>query len=255
MLSDRTFHLKIVIVVLLVIISQYGCSNSGNEKKIQHAAVIKLDVPEPSGLVVSADGKFMWTVSDDNNTIYAISFEGKVLRSVKLKGSNLDLEGVAVVDDMTLAVIYERLRTVALVNFDGEIIKSAKLDLSGDENSGLEGIAFDKKLKKFYILNEKKPGLLLELDNELRIQKQRKLEFASDYSAIDFDDSINVLWILSDEDKTLFKCTTNGDVKASYKLDIEQPEGVALDRKNGKIYIVSDPAGKLYCFEPGKNIL
>ena len=240
---------------LLLLIIFIGCTSRGNENKLEISTIKTLDFPEPSGLAISADENFLWTVSDHDNTVYSISFDGKVLNKIKLDGKNLDLEGVAVVDDTTIAVIFEKQRKITLINIDGEIIESVKLDLQGEKNAGLEGIAYDKKSQKFYVLNEKKPGLLLELNRELEVIGKKELDFAADYSAIAYDDSLDILWILSDEDRTLFSCTTAGEVRHSYKIDVEQPEGVVVDRKRGKVYIVSDPLSKLYCFEPGKNIL
>ncbi|MFH1194793.1 MAG: SdiA-regulated domain-containing protein [bacterium] len=244
--------MKETLLVVLFLSLSICCTQknvkSKNESKLKLISEIKLQIPEPSGLAISDDGKFLWTVSDENNTIYAFSFEGKILRSIKLRGKNLDLEGITVVDDTTIAVIYERLRTVVLINHEGKVLKSKKLDLHGEENSGIEGITYDRESRKFYLVNEKQPQLLIELDNDLNIIKKTTLNFAADYSAIEYDDSLAVLWMLSDEDQTLFECNTEGKVINSYKLNIEQPEGVAVDNKNQKIFIVSDPTSKFYIY-------
>ena len=73
------------------------------------------------------------------------------------------------------------------------------------------------------------------------------LDFADDYSGIFYENSSNLLWILSDQDKTVNKCTLKGKLIESYKIDIKQAEGIVVT--NNYIYIVSDAEEKLYSYK------
>ena len=206
-----------------------------------------IPVPEPSGLDLSYDEKAFWIVSDQNSKVYLIDSWGKEIKSFKVDGE--DLEGITVVNDITIAVVLERTREVVILDTSGNELKRAKLDLEGELNSGLEGITYNRRDKIFYILKEKKPRLLLTLDKNLIELNRDTLDFAKDFSGIFFDDIDNILWIISDESERIFKTNLEGVSIEEFKIKVKQPEGITLNKARTKLYLVSDATENLYVFE------
>ncbi|MCK5591344.1 MAG: SdiA-regulated domain-containing protein, partial [Candidatus Pacebacteria bacterium] len=128
-------------------------------------------------------------------------------------------------------------------------IFKVRLDLKGENNSGIEGITYDKNREEFYVVNEKTPTLLIKLDSELNLINKRNLKIAADLSGLSYDDSTDELWIISDENKLIMICNTEGEVKKKFKINIPQIEGIAVDNRNRLIYIVSDYTETLYVFK------
>jgi uncharacterized protein YjiK len=241
----KAFYLSIFIVAALLTF----CSKDENEKTVKtlsFSIAEKLPVPEPSGLDLTFDETGFWIVSDENSKVYLIDSWGREVKSFSVDGQ--DLEGITVVDDSTLAVVLERAREVVLLDTSGKEIKRSALDLNGELNSGLEGITFDSKEKKFYILNEKDPRLLLTLDENLKELKRDKLNFSKDVSGIFYDDADNTLWILSDESQLIVKTSLSGKPIEELKVMVNQPEGITFNKARTKFYIVSDKTGSLYVF-------
>ena len=223
--------------------------------KIKHSAhpvlspidIISLKVPEPSGLHFESKTNSLWMVSDENSTIYNVDLKGEILSKIIIDG--LDLEGITIIKDSIIAVVLERDRTIVLLDKKGKVQKRINVDISGKKNKGLEGISYNSVKNTFFVVNEKKPGVLLEIDITGKTIAKNELTFASDYSGLFFDQIENVLWIISDEDKAIFKCTPQGELLKKYKVDIEQIEGISIDLENSILYIISDPSEKLYIFE------
>ncbi len=238
-------YLAILLLPALILFT--NCTEEKTEIKPEFKirAQYKVDFPEPSGLSLSFDNNYLWSVSDDNSRAYLITKTGKTVSTIQTNGD--DLEGICVVDTNLLATICERNREILLVDTLGNVIKSAKLDLTGDLNKGLEGITINRVNGNYYLLNEKDPGLLIVVDSELNEMQRIVLNFAKDYAAICFTD--NNLWIISDEDKKLYKCTLTGKVLEEYFTGIQQVEGVTVDETNGLIYLVSDIKEMLYVCE------
>lgn len=225
------------------------CSPEPEDKslrKMSFSLAVEIPIPEPSGIAISFNEKSFWVVSDENSTVYLINGWGKILKSFKVDGD--DLEGIAVIDEKTIAVVLEKTREVVILDTSGSEIKRASINLKGESNSGLEGITYDSAAKKFYILNEKTPRLLLALDENLIEIKRDTLNFSKDVSGIFFDGRDNVLWILSDESQSLNQTDLQGNSIQEYKIKINQPEGIALNKNRSRLYIVSDKSGKLYVF-------
>ncbi len=215
--------------------------------KLKKVKDFKIEVPEPSDLALSFDGKALWTVSDETSTVYLITFDGKILKQFEVDG--YDLEGVTVLDENKIAVILERTREVLTLTNDGQELARKEYDLPGRLNSGLEGIAYSQKDSTLFLVNEKNPGLLLECDADFNIVKRTELNFAKDYSAIFVDEQSNDLWILSDESAGFYICDRNGKVKRSIQLEIPQMEGLTVDITNRRLYIISDNTEKLYIYD------
>ena len=135
----------------------------------------------------------------------------------------------------------------------GKEINRKKLDLKGKLNEGLEGICFNNKTKDFYLLNEKQPGLLIKTDSSFKVLFRKNLKLAKDYSDIFFSNLDYTLWILSDESKKIIQTDLNGNKIKEYQIKVEQPEGLVVDYKNKRIFIVSDKKEELYEYKLPKN--
>lgn len=102
-----------------------------------------INVPEPSGLALSYDGRYLWTVGDSDSKVHKLDLNGNVITSFKVNGE--DLEGITVIDSINLAVILERTREIVVLDTSGKEIKRKKFDLKGKLNEGLEGICLNIK--------------------------------------------------------------------------------------------------------------
>jgi uncharacterized protein YjiK len=215
-------------------------------KNLSFSISEELPIPEPSGLDMTFDEKGFWVVSDENSTIYLIDSGGREVKSFKVDGS--DLEGITVIDETKIAVVLERSREVVILDTSGIELKRVKINVEGELNSGLEGITYDSAKKLFYLLNEKKPKLLLTLDENLNELRRDTLNFSKDVSGIFFDDIKNNLWIVSDESQTIYKTDLLGKSFEELKIKIAQPEGISLNKNRTRLYIVSDNTNSLYLF-------
>lgn len=238
-----------VIAILISIFLLPSCkSKSGNHaERIKYKSGRSISVPEPSGLDLTYDKKGFWTVSDETSTIYKLDSDGNVVKTIKVKG--FDLEGVTTVSDTTIAVILERTREVLLLDTSGNEIKRKDLGLRGEANSGLEGITYIPESGHFYLLNEKKPSMLIELGPQFDIINIDTLNFSKDVSGIFYDKENKCLWILSDENQLIVTTDMHGNVKEKMGISIVQPEGITIAPDGKRIYIVSDNKEAMYVYE------
>lgn len=241
--------LYILLLSVFIISINADCYAGKKEKQseLKIIAEYKLKVTEPSGLALTNNGKFLWTVSDQTSTAYMISLDGKIISSIKINAP--DLEGIAVINDTTVAVVSEVTGEIIFMSYGGSELKRVKTNFGNKDNTGLEGIAYNKSNKHIFVLKEKKPGLLIEYNNKLKQIKQTELKFADDYSSLDFTGETKEFWITSDENKSIMRCSFDGKMKESYKMKITQMEGIAVDLRTKKIYVVSDAEEKLYVIE------
>jgi|WetSurMetagenome_2_1015567.scaffolds.fasta_scaffold106564_2 uncharacterized protein YjiK len=239
-----------IILFLSLSISHYKCNINRQESPIVTNLVLQkmtpINVPEPSGLTLSFDGNYFWTISDEDSKVYKIDKLGKIIRSFSVIGE--DLEGITVIDSIKLAVILERAREVVVIDTLGKELRRKSFGLKGKLNEGLEGICYDSIRKDFYFINEKRPGLLIKTDSSFVEIFRKELKIAKDYSDIFFAKDDSTLWILSDESKKIIQTDLNGKKITEYSIKVDQPEGLVVDYKNKKVFVVSDKKEELYEF-------
>ncbi len=242
------FKMRLVITTAIILLSSmfFHC-DGGNENKLKIVEEYRINVPEPSGLVLSYDKKKLWTVSDENSTVYLMSLHGKIEKYFKVDAE--DLEGIAVIDENSIAVVSEQTNEIVILSNDGKELTRHKLSLKSKENTGLEGITYDSKAKRFFVVQEKKTKILVEYNSHFKEIKRKELDFAEDLSGLCYMVETNDLWIISDESKLIAKCTTDGKIKSWRNVSINQIEGVAVNPETKKIYLVSDKDEKLYVLE------
>jgi uncharacterized protein YjiK len=230
-----------------------GCGKSSNPAAPQGTppltllATHPLSIREPSDLAIDETGTVLWTVTNHPEKVYRLGLDGHVADSLSYVGN--DLEGVAYdAHDHTLWLAEENLRQVVHIGLTGTVLAKYPLGLTGEQNSGLEGICLNDSGTVF-VLNEKHPGLFIRLHPDLSIATKTDLTFAGDYSGMAYDVAKHCFLIASDQSQGLFLWDDSNHVRASYALPFKKPEGVAYDPAANRIYVVSDATNALYVFE------
>lgn len=244
------YYYKINNFILAFILLAGGCSNGAEESEpaLQPLLAKHIEVPEPSGLSISPDEQFLWTVSDFNGQVYKLDLRGQVLKILPAPYPDADLEGIASDPDPGfLWLVEERNREVLKIDTTGTLLSRTVLDINTAPNSGPEGITWNSQAQRLYVLTEKRPSLLLQLNADLMIEQQYTLSGARDYSGLFYDAALDRFWIVSDQSRLLFRWNIASGMEKSYDLGFDKAEGVVIS--GNKAYIVSDSTEMLYIFE------
>ena len=245
-----------------------------------------LGLNEPSGLTLNSDGSALYTVSDDTKAIFRLDLKGRVSVTDSFFIGLNDLEGIAIRrDDSELLVVQEATNSLVVVDLHSRREQS-RCPLSAmsnyssiahhfpdpPDNNGLEGITVNTKNDHVFVVKERRPGLLIELDPSLTtILSTRLLEASQgfthpklkfeklDFSGLSYDSETDTFWIASDKGQCLFQYDwIRNAVLQRLDLDvntgekggqIRKPEGVAYDPKRKRMYVVSDRDANLYVFK------
>ncbi len=248
-LLKLSFRLLFILFIIQSISCHKNISLSAKQLNLIDSYI--LDIREPSGLSFSDNPGELLTVSDSSKKIFKISLTGEVIGEITPDTDLNDLEGITYnQNEDTITVIQERTRKIIKINSAGHVQKTTELDIPGSStNKGIEGIAYNKNNNHYYIINEKNPSLLVELDENFNKVASNNLNFAMDYSGIFYDESSNSLWIISHESQSLTKCDLSGNSLESFRFNrISQAEGIVIDFESNRIYIVSDDDKSLYVF-------
>jgi len=206
----------------------------------------QLDILEPSGISFGPDAQTLLIVSDNANMVYETTLEGEIIRTLNYVGA--DLEGVVYnLDENIIAVAEERLREIVLIDYEvGNELSRYNINVeNNNDNKGLEGLSYNLNNKAYYIVNEDLPGELIVWNPKYDIIERTELNFADDYSAIFVDDNNSLLWILSDDSQTLYKCDYKANVLMEFLLPNTKYEGVIIDIELMKGYFVNDATAYL----------
>ena len=244
---DKFIPLKISMVLITLLSLAATCikSHSNNLTKIGQ---YDLTMPEPSGLALDPDGQHLWIVSDNKGQVYKTNLVGQVVDKVDIKSS--DFEGVAISSDgQTLFLLDESKNEIVFYNLEGDKLEHIDIDTDVSKKSGPEGLDIDQRTGNFIVVNEKNPRLFIELTKSGEIIRQQEVTPLSDLSAVAINSQNKEVWLLSDQDQKLIRINSEYQVVDEYLIDIEQMEGLAIDFKSKRIYIVSDAEEELHIFD------
>ncbi|MFO8028447.1 MAG: SdiA-regulated domain-containing protein [Cyclonatronaceae bacterium] len=220
-----------------------------------------LQVSDPSGLDVDHTGEFFWTISDHSGgSICKLDRQGRIVNELQVEGD--DMEGISQHPvNKTLFVAEERLRQIVHYDTLGNEIARYPVDLEGrNENDGLEGITINPGTSHLFVVNEKNPRVMMELDVLLGSERQQirrsSLDFGApedvrglDLSGLFYEDADGVLWLVSDEARAVFVLDTSGRMLAAFDTGLAKLEGIAVIRSENEIYLVSDELEQLFVYE------
>ena len=131
--------------------------------------------------------------------------------------------------------------------------KTVKIPYFGGRNKGYEGLTYNKAKGVFSLFVEKDPLFVFELNEKLeKINEINLGNLARDISAATYYN--NHLWVLSDEDRTIFKLNPNDySVLSKWEIPVLNAEGIAF-LPNGNFIVTSDALDCLYYFNNPENI-
>lgn len=204
-----------------------------------------LQIPEPSGLCLGFSPKTLLTVSDKTGYIYTINIKGETIQQLNFQTK--DPEGICTSRD-SIYVVDEKKSEIIKLDQSGHKLANYNLKDYQSKKNGLEGIAYNSLTDTFWLLKEKKPGLLIEWHPEKGVIQEKKLSFASDYSGITHNPSNNTFWIISDQDQTVSLCSINGEEIEKHKIPIIKAEGICFSPTLSTLFIVSDEENELFEF-------
>jgi len=249
--------ISIIVTVLLLV---YSCDKNETPVPVIEIPVgtlelldsYTIDVPEQSGLSFGPEKITLLTVSDHTNQVYELDLVGNVIRTYDYTGK--DIEGVTYNPDENLVVVAEEAdREITFIDYDsGNNLKTYRIEISiGSDKSGLEGVSFNQNNKLYYIVNEMNPDLMILWDPLSGIISEENLSFAEDYSGIFVDANHSLLWYVSDQSKTLYKCDYNSNVLLTFNLDELKYEGVVVD--SDMVYLINDATAELNIYKIKNN--
>ena len=206
-----------------------------------------IDVEEPSGLDLSDNNTKLWTVGDSRSKMYQLDLTGNILKEISVPGSNL--EGITYdFNDNTLWVVLESAGEILQLDTLGNELQ--RLSIAGvRDGGGLEGITINQNDDHIFLLKEKNPSVLLELDTAFEVVQYKRISTAQDYSGMDYDSIRDELWMVSDQNKEVLRYDLAGKILESYPIQVKKAEGITINREQNILYIVSDSADSLYIYQ------
>lgn len=211
--------------------------------KIKPTKSFIIEVTEPSDICLNPHNPKHYFVASDDGYLHEMNREGKITRTADFKG--LDVEAVCMMGD-DLLVVEEFTRKINV--FDSktlELKRSIVIPYGGGRNKGYEAIAYNPLKDVVVLTTEKSPSWIFELDKNLNVVNQFEIKISRDISAATFYN--DHLWLLSDEDRTVFKLNEKYEVIQSWIVPVINPEGMAFD-EDGTLLILSDNMQRLYFF-------
>lgn len=204
-------------------------------------ASYEIGVQEPSGLAYDPVRGLLLVVSDEGG-FFALNKRGEVVESHPSPEG--DLEGIAF--DPARKLIYiaeERERRIFLLNRSGKVLRSFRVDLAGHngpDNKGIEGLTLDTKRDHLFLVKERSPFFVMELDREGKPLRTFKVEGISNLSGIHYLERTGNLLLLSRGSQKVLEVTREGKlVGEPISIGFPNAEGIALDEE-GYLYLTLD---------------
>lgn len=234
----------------------------GYNATLQGKPLAGLENDEASDLAYNPVTGTLFTVTGKQPALVEISREGELLRRIALNGF-ANPEGVAVLENGSVAVIDERRRNLSIFELDPQ---TRELDLADGKpfdlgyadagNKGFEGIAWDLANQRLLLGKERNPIAMFSLDSNGERLLSAALLSLPDYdldmrnlSALSVDPRTGHILALSAQSSLLLEMDEQGQPLSFISLlggmnglekSIPRAEGVAMDEA-GNIYIVSEP--------------
>jgi uncharacterized protein YjiK len=238
-------------VVLLVMLLLFSIHCSATDKtphtkiKYYHKSLLK-NIPEPSDMIYDEASAHLFIVSD-HGKLFECDTNGAII--AKAEKTGFDFEGIESKDGF-LFVADETTRKVYKYTKAGMLFEQMyTIVWGGAANKAYESIAWNPEKGCFLMISEQ-PAVIVEYNEKFTEINRQHFYHTRDISSARYYNGF--MYLLSDLEHCLIKCNAKTyEPIEYYTFDILNPEGFAFG-PNGKLYIISDNAQKLYTFSQPK---
>jgi len=221
-----------------------------------------------SGLAFDHERGHLWAVVNNPEELLALGLEGELLQRYPLSGFK-DVEGVAWLGDGLLALAEEHHNALVIVpapDRPGAVLRSdhraLTLPIPGGDNQGFEGLGYDRRSDRLFVVKEHSPRRLLEirglkasLAGNFNLEMIERSDwiparrYAADLSSVTYDERTGNLLLLSHESRAIIELDGAGRLlhvhslsrgSAGLRATVAQAEGIAFNAQ-GDLVVVSEP--------------
>jgi uncharacterized protein YjiK len=212
---------------------------------IKPTASFPSQVHEPSDVCLAPSGESMYVV-DDSGLLFETDLNGKILRKAQKTKDYNDFEAVCT-DGGQIYVSAESDRKILVFDSKSfELVHVVAYDFNSLRNAGFESMTMDPETHCFFMVSEKNPIVIRKYSADFRLMDEKVFSGASDISSATWHN--HALWLLSDEDRTLFKLdSTMQHIASSWRLPVLNPEGFFFDNSN-VLRVASDDMERIFIF-------
>jgi uncharacterized protein YjiK len=224
------------------------------ESALHIASVAGISAKSFSGAALHPETGKILVVDNDNANLYELSKAGLLQRTITTSGF-LDPEAISHQGQDYFLVAEEGLANIVRVQVPrtgtGPIAHASGsvLNLGANMgNSGIEGVAYCAAKKTAYAVKETDPARLyrISLDAEGKplaafpnepFSLEKKSGDAADLYALGDGNFI----VVNHEDHRLEGYDSTGKILSTLDVDMDKPEGLAIDLTDGTLYVVGEP--------------
>lgn len=230
-----------------------------------------------SGLTYHSDRNTLFSVINRPPQVIELTLDGQLLRSLPVDGVD-DLEGITHIEGNDFFLADERSQQLVHVRInDGQtrIITHGRprltLAVDAPGNLGFEGVSWDHRANRLFVVKEKRPLRLLELKGLKEILQGGRLDLdirewnfsqawpflIRDLSSVSYHEDSGMMFLLSHESHLVLGLDPNRNPATLLTLrrgwhgltkDVPQAEGIAI-APDRSIFIISEP-NLMYKFAP-----
>ena len=230
-----------------------------------------------SGLTYHPGRNTLFSVINRPAQVIELTLDGRLLRTLPVKGVD-DLEGITHVRGDAFFLADEQTQRLIHVNIGGDQTEidtrrqpGIRLAFDLDDNLGFEGVSWDHRHDRLFVVKEKSPLRLFEVSGltDLLDGKQLNLEISEwlprgssrwllrDLSSLTYREESENMLLLSDESHLIVELDPQRRPAGLLVLrrgwhglqaDVPQAEGIAVG-PGGQLFVVSEP-NLLYRFDP-----
>jgi uncharacterized protein YjiK len=203
-----------------------------------------------SGIAFNSDSGTVFIVDNRNENVYEYDLNGNFLR--KITGSGFDdTEGITYLGGDLFAVVEERLADISIITIGATTTSFSKSTSTvipvfpSLSNTGLEAITFDETKGVFYVVQEKTPKEVyqVEMDGTVTVLTgvTSAVSTLGDLAGMHFDNSPGGhLYVLSHESRRIIEMTLDGVVIGQRDFMGTQIEGLSFSPDGFDLFITGE---------------
>ena len=208
---------------------------------------------ELSGLCLSADESFLWTVGDDGD-LAKLSFDGIISDKIHIGGDTEAVSRHPDTGDLLIGLEPNGVGIVKSPDFDKRTTLFVIEEAKGYGNAGLEGLTYYKNGLVYAGMQTGSDLFCCKLETgEVVWQKRLRDIFPAITEIADlcYDPLTDWLWIIDSESRRFFALTGDAEeLLGSYSVKgIENPESICVDHKHSCIWVGDDYGSTSYLYK------